>query len=129
MSPFNPDIEALLSLILGTLLTSGVMALIGGGIVMLRKTCALYDAHLGPNAIDAETGIPRWYEPRHDAAFKNLADAFREESRANREVIGQNTKVMEALLSEIRVDREVGRLVEERVKAIQLREQDLAGGA
>lgn len=83
--------------IIGGLLVSGIVAMIGLLIYIGRMTKALYDVHLGPQAIDPDSGQPRWWNNKE---FSSIL-------RDLKGTIDKNTEVMGQLLTEFRIERRV----------------------
>ncbi len=110
VQPVTVDVPAFLALILTGLLMLGVST----GLLMLIKMAGqmkqLWDVHLGPRAIDDE-GIPKWYVREH-----HFSDALARQGELvvdMKQCVLANTKVMTALLEELRIDRKVRDKVKE----------------
>lgn len=110
----NLEVNEVLGIVMAGLLVAGILAAITILIGLWKRIGELWDVHLGPHAIDIETGLPRWYS--QDAKISELFSTLNEQAKETRKVISTNTEVMRALLLEIQVERSVAKRVEESLK-------------
>jgi hypothetical protein len=96
------NIEQLVGLVIGGLILASITAGIGILLVIKKQTADLYDAHLGPRAIDSE-GLPRWYV--REAHFTEALERICECIASVQRTLASLEAVNRGLLEELRIDK------------------------
>ena len=83
-------------------LTFGLITMVGVLFSIKRQTAELHSAHLGTQAIDPSTGLPRWY---YSHAFTEALEGVSNTLKIFAEAVASFTTVQRELIQELRLDR------------------------